>query len=36
MKMDYTDWSSVMKVKLQTRQMWDAIGLSDVDEHKDR
>jgi len=35
-KTKYADWSSIMKVKLQARQMWEAVKNNDVDDHEDR
>jgi hypothetical protein len=35
-KMNYNDWSLLMKVKLQARQLWDAVEFSDVEFHEDR
>ena len=35
-KTKYADWSSIMKVKLQAWQMWEAVKYNDVDDHEDR
>jgi hypothetical protein len=35
-KMNYNDWSLLMKVKLQARQLWDAVEFSDAEFHKDQ
>jgi hypothetical protein len=35
-KTDYNNWSLLMKVKLQARQLWDAVEFGDVDFHEDR
>ncbi|RLM61813.1 retrotransposon protein, putative, Ty1-copia sub-class [Panicum miliaceum] len=35
-KTNYTEWSSVIMVKLQVRQMWDVVRYGDVDRHEDR
>ena len=35
-KTNYTEWSMVMKVKMQARHMWDAVRYSDVDFSEDR
>jgi len=34
-KTNYANWSLVMKVKLQARQMWDAVEYGGVDDHED-
>ena len=36
MKTNYTEWSSIIEVKLQVPQMWAAVRYGDVDFHKDR
>jgi len=33
---NYHEWSLLMKVKMQTRQLWDAVEFSDVEFHDDR
>jgi hypothetical protein len=35
-KTNYVEWSSMMKVKLEARQMWDAVHLGGVSCHEDR
>nr|XP_034584548.1 uncharacterized protein LOC117847440 [Setaria viridis] len=35
MKTNYMEWSSVMKVKLQVREMWDVVRYGDIDSHED-
>jgi hypothetical protein len=35
-KMNYHEWSSLMKVKMQGRQLWDAIEFADLPYHDDR
>jgi hypothetical protein len=35
-KTNYNDWSLLMKVKLQTRQLWDAVEFSDAEFLEDR
>ena len=35
-KDNYIEWSSVMKVKLQVRHMWDAVDTGDVDDYEDQ
>ena len=35
-KTNYTEWSAVMKVKLQARHMWETVRYGDVDDHEDR
>ncbi|CAO2193121.1 unnamed protein product [Urochloa humidicola] len=35
-KDNYIEWSSVMKVKLRVRQLWDAVDTGDVDAHEDQ
>jgi len=34
-KTNHTKWSSVMMMKLQVRQMWDAVRYGDIDYHED-
>jgi hypothetical protein len=34
-KMNYNDWSLLMKVKLQARQLWDAVEFDHIEFHKD-
>jgi hypothetical protein len=36
MKTNYTEWSSIVKVKLHVWQMWGAVRYGDVDRHEDR
>jgi hypothetical protein len=35
-KMNYHEWSSLMKVKMQARQLWDAIKFANLPYHDDR
>lgn len=35
-KSSYNEWSLIMKVKMQARQMWDAICCDDIDFYDDR
>jgi hypothetical protein len=35
-KLNYNGWSLLMKVKLQARQLWDAVEFGDVEFHEDR
>jgi hypothetical protein len=35
-KTNYDEWSSMMKVKLEARQMWDAVRLGGVSRQEDR
>lgn len=35
-KTNYHEWSLLMKVKMQARQLWDAVDGGDVDFHNDR
>ncbi|CAN6343773.1 unnamed protein product [Urochloa humidicola] len=35
-KTNYAEWSLIMKVKLQAREMWDAVKYGDVGRHEDR
>jgi hypothetical protein len=35
-KTNYTEWSMMMKVKLQARHMWDAVRYGDADFTDDR
>jgi len=35
-KTNYHEWVSIMKLKLQARQLWDAIEYSDLPYHEDR
>jgi hypothetical protein len=35
-KTNYHEWSSLMKVKMQARQLWDAIKFADLPYHDDR
>jgi hypothetical protein len=35
-KMNYHKWSSLMKVKMQARQLWDAIKFADLSYHDAR
>jgi hypothetical protein len=35
-KTNYHEWSSLMKVKMQARQLWDAIKFADLPYHEDR
>jgi hypothetical protein len=34
-KTNYHEWSSLMKVKMQARQLWDAIEFADLPYHDD-
>jgi hypothetical protein len=36
MKTNYDPWSLLMKLKLQSRYLWEAIEDDDVDFHDDR
>jgi len=35
-KTNYTEWSMVMKVKMQARHMWDVVRYDDADFNEDR
>jgi hypothetical protein len=35
-KTNYTEWSMVVKVKMQARHMWDAVQYGDADFAEDR
>jgi hypothetical protein len=35
-KTNYHEWSLLMKVKMQARQLWDAIEYGDLPYHDDR
>ena len=35
-KTNYHEWASIMKLKLQARQLWDAIEYQDLPYHEDR
>jgi hypothetical protein len=35
-KTNYIEWAAVMRVRLQVRQMWEAVQHGDVDYHEDR
>lgn len=35
-KTNYHEWSLLMKVKMQARQLWDAVAVGVVDFHNDR
>jgi hypothetical protein len=35
-KTNYADWSSIMKVKLQARQMLGTVRYGNIDRHEDR
>jgi hypothetical protein len=35
-KMNYNDWSLLIKVKLQAQQLWDAVEFSDAEFHEDQ
>jgi hypothetical protein len=35
-KMNYTEWALIMKIKLQARNLWEAIKPGDVTLQKDR
>ena len=35
-KSNYHEWASIMKLKLQARQLWDAIEYQDLPYHEDR
>ncbi|XP_066324344.1 uncharacterized protein [Miscanthus floridulus] len=35
-KINYAEWSMVMKVKMQARRMWDAVRYGDADFNEDR
>ena len=35
-KTNYYEWASIMKLKLQARQLWDAIEYGDLPHHEDR
>jgi hypothetical protein len=35
-KMNYTEWALIMKIKLQARNLWEAIEPGDVTLQKDR
>ena len=35
-KTNYHEWASIMKLKLQARQLWDAIEYGDLPHHEDR
>jgi hypothetical protein len=34
-KRNYNDWSLLMKVKLQARQLWNVVEFGDVEFHED-
>src|SRR5436190_2459686 len=33
---NYADWAIIMRVQLQAQGLWDAVYLSDIDDHEDR
>jgi hypothetical protein len=35
-KTNYIEWAALMRVRLQVRQMWEAVRYGDVDYHEDR
>jgi phenylalanine-4-hydroxylase len=35
-KTNYNDWSLLMKMKLQARQLWNAVEFGDFEFHEDR
>jgi hypothetical protein len=35
-KTNYNEWSLLMKVKLQARQLWEAVAYADAEYHEDR
>jgi phenylalanine-4-hydroxylase len=35
-KTNYNDWSMLMKMKLQARQLWNAVEFGDFKFHEDR
>jgi phenylalanine-4-hydroxylase len=35
-KTNYNDRSLLMKVKMQARQLWDAVEFGDIESHEDR
>jgi hypothetical protein len=35
-KVNYTEWALIMKIKLQAKNLWDAIETGDVTLHENR